>query len=209
MIHDKLFLKGILSALLVFTLFLTGCDGDGETGPVTPDPDPNKVAMPTADPSGGAVASGTEITLATATAGADIYYTTDGSAPTATVSAANFQYSEDSKPRITGETTLKAIAVKTGMTNSDVLTAAYTISVGGNSDVPLSFTALFYNLGITFSGIVYGGEKFVAWSNQGTRMATSTDGVTWPEGPPPSAAAPQPQVSPTRAGSSSPSGLVA
>jgi hypothetical protein len=85
----------------------------------------NKVITPTASPAAGAVTSGTQITLSTLTLGAAIHYTTDGSAPTAD----STRYSDSDKPTITGTgtTTIKAIAVKTDMTDSDILTAAYTI----------------------------------------------------------------------------------
>ena len=42
-----------------------------------------KVAAPTFDPAGGEVEQGTEVTITCATVGAKIYYTVDGSAPTA------------------------------------------------------------------------------------------------------------------------------
>lgn len=79
-------------------------------------------AVPTATPAGGAVASGTTVTLASATSDADIYYTTDGNAPTtgSTLYTAPI--------RISGAVTIKAIAVKAGMINSPVMTAAYTIA---------------------------------------------------------------------------------
>ncbi|MDR0551081.1 MAG: chitobiase/beta-hexosaminidase C-terminal domain-containing protein [Spirochaetaceae bacterium] len=89
--------------------------------------DDSKVAAPAADPPADAVARGTEITLTSPTSGASIYYTINGSAPTTTPSSTNFLYSEDSKPTISNPLTLKAIAVKSGMTNSSVLTAAYTV----------------------------------------------------------------------------------
>lgn len=79
------------------------------------------VAVPTANVNEGAVASGSTITLSTTTEGADIYYTTDGSTPT----TSSLKYTEPIK--ITGEVTIKAFAVKTGMTNSGIATFAYTI----------------------------------------------------------------------------------
>jgi hypothetical protein len=80
------------------------------------------VATPTADPAAGAVADEATVTLATATAGATIYYTTDGSTPT----TGSMVYSEALVISIA--VTIKAIAVKAGMANSAVLSAAYTIS---------------------------------------------------------------------------------
>lgn len=81
-----------------------------------------KVATPTADPAAGAVASGTEIALACATDGAVIHYTTNGNTPT----ASSTTYTAPIK--VNANTTIKALAVATGYSNSSVLTAAYTIS---------------------------------------------------------------------------------
>jgi hypothetical protein len=83
-----------------------------------------RITTPVASPAAGAVTSGTAITLSTTTAGATIHYTTDGSTPT----TANTRYT--SPISISTATTIKAIAVKSGMTNSSVLTAAYTIATG-------------------------------------------------------------------------------
>ncbi|GHU58548.1 hypothetical protein FACS189444_2380 [Spirochaetia bacterium] len=79
------------------------------------------VATPNASPASGAVTSGTTITLSTTTAGATIYYTTNGTNPT----TASTQYS--TPITVTTAQTIKAIAVKSGMSNSEVLTAAYTL----------------------------------------------------------------------------------
>ncbi|MFB9330895.1 X2-like carbohydrate binding domain-containing protein [Paenibacillus aurantiacus] len=86
-------------------------------------------ASPSANPAGGAVASGTSVALSTATAGASIYYTTDGSMPT----ASSTLYSA---PILVNEAmTVKAIAVKSGLTNSDVMTQSYTIIAPQNSSI--------------------------------------------------------------------------
>ncbi|RKP57243.1 carbohydrate-binding protein [Cohnella endophytica] len=86
---------------------------------------PAKVATPTFSPAGGTYATAQNVTLATATAGATIKYTTDGSTPTA--SSATY-----TAPFLVASTTsVKAIALKTGMTDSDAASATYKISTGG------------------------------------------------------------------------------
>jgi hypothetical protein len=82
------------------------------------------VATPTASPVAGTIASGTTVMLSTATDGAVIYYTTNGTTPT----TGSTQYS--SPILVTTAVTIKAIAVKGGMTTSGVLSAAYTIDSG-------------------------------------------------------------------------------
>lgn len=81
----------------------------------------DKVATPVATPPAGAVPNPTDVVLTSATPGATIYYTTDGSAP----SEGSTEYTAPIK--ITSGKTIKAIAVRMGMNDSDVLTAAYTI----------------------------------------------------------------------------------
>lgn len=80
------------------------------------------VATPAADPVAGAVAAETDVALTCATSGATIYYTTDGSTPT----TGSMIYS--APITVYAAMTIKAIAAKAGMTNSAVLSAAYTIS---------------------------------------------------------------------------------
>ncbi|MBR6345851.1 MAG: chitobiase/beta-hexosaminidase C-terminal domain-containing protein [Bacteroidales bacterium] len=80
-----------------------------------------QVAIPTFSPAAGEVASGTEVSISCATSGATIYYTTDGSVPTTSSTQGN-------SVTITATTTIKAIAVKEGMANSEVATAQYTIT---------------------------------------------------------------------------------
>ncbi|MBR0025317.1 MAG: chitobiase/beta-hexosaminidase C-terminal domain-containing protein [Muribaculaceae bacterium] len=82
----------------------------------------SKVATPTFDPASWAEGETLTVELATETDGASIYYTTNGDTPTAESSA----YDSTNKITLSATTTIKAIAVKEGMTASDVATKAYT-----------------------------------------------------------------------------------
>ena len=76
---------------------------------------------PTATPVAGEVAAGATVALASETVGATIYYTTDGSDPT----IGSMVYGDPIA--LYAPTTIKAIAVKAGLANSAILSAAYTI----------------------------------------------------------------------------------
>ncbi|MBO9598672.1 MAG: chitobiase/beta-hexosaminidase C-terminal domain-containing protein, partial [Cohnella sp.] len=80
------------------------------------------LATPTADPASGVVASGTQVSLS-ATGGATIHFTTDLSEPT----PSSTPYTGPIV--ITGSTTIKAIAVKLGSTNSSVARFDYTVAM--------------------------------------------------------------------------------
>jgi hypothetical protein len=80
------------------------------------------VSKPSAWPLGGVVVAGTQVTLKTKTPGAVIYYTIDGSTPTTDSTEYNGPIT------ISEPVTIKAIAVKTGMINSDMMTEHYTIA---------------------------------------------------------------------------------
>src|SRR5690554_1133789 len=84
-----------------------------------------RVAAPTAKPAPGGVAAGTEVTLTTTTAGAFIYYTLDGNNPDKEDSNQLYQ----SPVVINEDTTIKATAVKEGMTDSEIVTFAYNIII--------------------------------------------------------------------------------
>ncbi|WP_027365547.1 S-layer homology domain-containing protein [Desulfotruncus alcoholivorax] len=90
-----------------------------------------KAAKPAATPSGGAVSLGTQIVLSSATVGSAVYYTIDGSVPGATVSDSVYKYT--GAITIAKAMTIKAIATKADMLNSDVMTESYTIGGGGGS----------------------------------------------------------------------------
>ncbi len=79
-------------------------------------------ATPVASPAAGTYNATQSVTLTTATSGADIYYTTNGNTPTSESTKYTTAIS------VAATTTIKAIAIKDGAYDSEVLTAAYTIS---------------------------------------------------------------------------------
>ncbi|MDR2588603.1 MAG: chitobiase/beta-hexosaminidase C-terminal domain-containing protein [Spirochaetales bacterium] len=116
----KNWLKLTALALMAVLFALSGCPsgggGDDEGSP-------GQAAAPVASPSAGNYDLPQYVTLSSATSGAEIWYTTDGSVP------AKGSGTKYSGPIFIGETTtLKAIAAGDGMTASGVLTAAYTIA---------------------------------------------------------------------------------
>lgn len=82
-----------------------------------------QVAQPTFSPDGGAVEAGTKVTINSLTDGATIYYTM-GAAPADPTTSSTLY---DGPITINEATTIKAIAVKDGMTNSSIGSASYTI----------------------------------------------------------------------------------
>jgi len=126
-----------ISTLIVLTtLLITACDnGNTSENGNKPDTTTQSVVKPTATPSGGNYTTAQTITLATSTKGAAIHYTLNGTTPTTSSAKYNSPIS------INATTTLKAIAVKTGMTNSDILTATYTINLPGQVVQPTATPA--------------------------------------------------------------------
>ncbi len=83
-----------------------------------------KVAQPSASPGGGSFTSPQTVTLATATPGATLRYTLDGSdpGPTSTAYSAPFV--------VNTSATLKARGFRTDWTTSDVMVAGFTLNLG-------------------------------------------------------------------------------
>lgn len=81
------------------------------------------VATPTFSPAAGTYSSAQTVTISSATSGATIYYTTDGTDPT----TASTQYT--SAIAVSSTQTVKAIAVKSGYVDSAIGSAAYTINL--------------------------------------------------------------------------------
>ena len=139
--------------------------------------DESTCTTPTFSPVAGEVVSGTEVTISCATDGATIHYTTDGSTPT----ASSPTYS--SAITINEEKTIKAIAVKAGLTNSDVASASYTIvtpytSIANLADAMTNSDQSVY---VTFGGwqvsVVKNSQAFVTDGTNGLIIYQSGHGL--------------------------------
>ena len=134
-------------------LFITGCFGNKNnpqisTSNVTPSPSPTPSPVTSVQtpvytpvnngygPNGTSIVStGTPVAISTATEGANIYYTLDGTSPsTANGTLYTFPVS------INRTTTLKAIAVKSGLNTSTISSTTYTVYVSPYNIAPV-FTA--------------------------------------------------------------------
>ncbi len=126
-----------------------------------------KIVTPTFAPSNGTfLDDDADVTITSTIEGADIYYTTG----TSEYSAGNWlKYNASSKPKINfgSETsvTYKAIAIKVGMTNSDVVTVTY-YKDGSFNDYNIS------NYGITMKAIERG--EFDLYGDD-SKMVTVSD----------------------------------
>lgn len=86
----------------------------------------NKAETPKASPDSGGVPPGTIIRLTTASAGADIIYTVDGTNPTTSSQA--MVYTDDSVISVDADMTLKAYATGSDYFDSDIAVYTYTIN---------------------------------------------------------------------------------
>ena len=92
------------------------------------------VATPAFSPAGGTYVSSVTVSITDSTAGASIYYTTDGSAPT----TSSTRYT--GPIQITQTRTVRAMAAANGMADSGVASATYTIRVAAPVLGPASGT---------------------------------------------------------------------
>jgi len=118
------------------------------------------VATPTFMPNAGAYPSPQNVTMVCGTSGATIKYTTDGSTPTS------------ASPTYTGAisvaatATIKAIAIMSGMNDSAVATAVYTIG-SATTNLALNKTATSSsNLGGSTAGAAFDGNTATRWESE-------------------------------------------
>jgi hypothetical protein len=103
----------------------------------------NEAPSPTIQPAAGNYNAAQQVTLADTDTAATIYYTTDGSTPT----AASNMYT--GPIAVATSLTINAIAIDPKLTNSDIATAAYAIQAGLTINFPNGFST---PTGLTFNG---------------------------------------------------------
>lgn len=120
---NKYFVALFLVAILTGVgTILNGCGGGSGGGSTTPPQTPQATA-PSFSPVAGTYTSAQTVTISDSTAGATIYYTTDGSTP----STSSTKYT--TAIAVSSTQTIQAIATASGYTNSAVASAVYTINI--------------------------------------------------------------------------------
>jgi hypothetical protein len=141
-----------------------------------------QVAPPTFSPGGGTYSGSVTVTISDATSGATIHYTTDGSTPTTSSAVYSGALT------FTQTTTLKAMAAASGMTNSAVASATYTIQQPSLTSLTLNPSSVVGGpLGsstgtVTLSGPAPSGGAVVSLSSSNPSVASVPASVTVPAG---------------------------
>jgi len=155
--------RAAFSAGLLALVALVGCSSGGSGGGGTQQT--LTAATPGFSPAPGIYTAAQSVSLTDSTAGASIYYTTDGSAP----STGSSLYSSASPISVSATTTVKAIAVASGYNNSDVASGTYTINL------PAAATPTFSPLPGTYSAAQ---SVTLADITTGASIYYTTDGTT-------------------------------
>ncbi len=109
---------------------------------------PSQTATPTFSLPGGAYSGTQTVSISDTTAGATIFYTTDGTNPATSVTGSTKQYS--AALSVASSQTIKAIATASGFSASNIASAAYTITSTGST--PVNFAGGFSTTGMQFNG---------------------------------------------------------
>ena len=124
----------------------------------------SQVATPTFSPPGGAYSGAQSVTPSCATAGASIFYTTNGTTPT----SSSTPYT-GTPINVTASETVQAIATLTGFANSAVGSASYTIG------------SVVYNQLLPYTGtLVISGGSFSNGTQKGLLMGGNIGGLAQP-----------------------------
>ena len=129
----------------------------------------NQCMVPTFSPAAGTYTSAQAVTISTASSGATMRYTTDGSTPSETHGT---MYS--SPVIISSDTTLQAIAYETGMDDSAVASGVYTMNLSATYTLDTTTQGSWWS---SSGGYVYGSDGYdlCAWNG-------GTDVVNLPTG---------------------------
>ena len=130
-----------------------------------------RAETPTFNPAGGAVEAGTKVAITSATEGATIFYTTDGTEP----GIESTEYTGEIE--ITTAVTIKAIAVKEGLNNSVVATATYTILDPNATDATFDFTNEAW---LTSEGVTVPADASTGQNIAGTDFTVNAINIAFP-----------------------------
>jgi hypothetical protein len=138
-------------------------------------------ATPMISPTPGTYNSPQLVTLSDTTAGAVIYYTTDGLPPTTSSSIYNPSYPIP----VDATTTIEAIAVASGYKNSAVASSAYTITEGAGKVVSLSAYYNIYGIATVGNSPKSGGFDNDSYAYNSSTLGTSAtyQGLSFTLGP--------------------------
>lgn len=135
-----------------------------------------KLPKPASSPAPGDYLRGAVITLRSAE-GADIYYTLDGTTPT----EASSLYNPEKGIVLQEAFTIKAIAVKDGWFNSDVMSAAYTVTKAPAPKISIDDNGV-----VTITSTLYGADIHYTLDgshpNRSSALYSSTNKPVLPEG---------------------------
>lgn len=151
---------------------VTALEGAGSVFPQT-------VVGPTFSPAPGTFAAAQTVTLSTATSGASIYYTTDGTTPDATKTLYSAPFS------VSATATVKAIGIKSGLTNSAITSATYVIDqppsgTSSRTGINLSFVTD-WNTERFYADAVRNARTVNNTSGQNINLTSDTDADGWPK----------------------------
>ncbi len=104
---------------------------------------------PVFSPAPGSYGSAQTVTLSDSASGAAIYYTTNGTTPT----TSSGLYSPGTPLYVASTTTVEAIAVASGYSNSAVTSGTYTITSQGTTPISINLSACRYRDGNRHDGI--------------------------------------------------------
>jgi alpha-tubulin suppressor-like RCC1 family protein len=130
------------------------------------------VATPTITPSGGTQTSPPLVSMTTATTGATLRYTLDGTTPTATSSVFFYPF------LVPATTTVKAKAFKAGHTASAVASTTYDVDVSGAAATPLIVPAGGHYATTQTATITGASGATLRYTTDGTDPTTSSTTIT-------------------------------